>query len=64
MKKAVLLQTLVSPELATFVRDQAKREGISVAAFLRRMIMSTHDGRKLIAGTRQFVRNVQRSRSR
>ena len=35
----VLVQTTIRPDLAKWVKRQAEREGISVAAWLRQLVM-------------------------
>jgi hypothetical protein len=38
-REPILLQTLVPVDAAKWVRSSAKREGLSVAAWLRRMLL-------------------------
>jgi hypothetical protein len=38
--KSNLVQTVLTPQLADYVRRQAAKEGISVAAWVRRLIIN------------------------
>ena len=55
MKKKVLLQTIVDTELGAFVRRAAKLDGLTVAAWLRRLLLA-----RLHAARRRALRRLAR----
>lgn len=52
MKKA-LVQTILSKQLAAFVAKQAEREGLSAAAWLRRLVQAEYDRQQAVNQTRE-----------